>query len=687
MFFVRIAFFPVFIISPLPTVSPVPDAFLYHLRIPKRKFMMTDRPLNPDAENELPQTVENAAEPATTTDAAQATDTSDLQTPPEAAPLPEWLELTDFTEATKETLLERSRQVQSHLSDERFNFKAAEALYTQLRNRMRTLDEAEREEARLKYEAQAQSEEEKEGFEFQRDTLSRELSNHYKALRDAKKAYYEGIEKRKQRNLVEKKAILEQIRTLIEGSGNSIKTDLEALKALQTRFKEIGGVPAAQSEELYRNYRALLDQFFSKKAQERELIALDRQRNLSAKKALIERAQEIAQNPNTRKAIEEFKALNEEYRRIGRAPKEESEALWQQLKDIADALFAKKRSEDEAYRAERQANMEAKQALCLQVEAFVGFQSDSFKEWNEKTREILELQKQWDSIGAAPREVAKDLNKQFWKNFKDFFRAKTQFFEKVDAERQKNLEQKQALIARANELKESDDWENTASLLKDLQNQWREVGSVPEKFKESLYQEFKTAVDYFFERKRNRKNLQAAEWDKNLAKKQAICEQLESLAAANSQEVETLKAHYHDFNKIGFVPANQIRNIQERFEKAIKAFLAASGLDSEAQNAIQTELALKSIGDNPLAIKQLRNKERTLRTKISAIENDIQLWRNNLEFFAASKTADKLRAEFDTKIQAAQAQIKDIQKELQVIEQAIQADKEANRATDTPSEA
>lgn len=650
---------------------------------------MTDRPLNPDAENELPQTVENAAEPATTstTEEARATETSDLQTTPEAAPLPEWLAPSDFSEADKETLLKRSRQVQAHLHDERFNFKAAEALYAQLRNRMRILDEAEREAARLKYEAQAQNEEEKEGFEFKRDALSLELSNHYKNLREAKKAYQESIEKRKQKNLVEKKAILEQIRALIEGTGTSSKVEMETLKALKARFKEIGAVPNAQADELYRNYRALLDQFFSKKAQERELIAFDRQRNLTAKKALVERARQIVQNPNTRKAIEEFQALQEEYRTIGRAPKEESEALWQELKTLADALFTRRRNEKEALRAQKQANMEAKQALCLKVETFVGFESDSFKEWNEKTREILELQKQWDSIGAAPREVAKDLNKQFWKNFKDFFRAKAQFFEKVDAERQKNLEQKRALIARANELKESNDWENTASVLKDLQNQWREIGSVPEKFKESLYQEFKTAVDYFFERKRNRKNLQAAEWDRNLAQKQAICEQIESLAATGSQDVETLKAHCQAFHKIGFVPNNQVRKVQERFEKAIKDFLAASGLDEETQDAVQTELALKSVSDNPMAIKQLKNKERVLRSKIVAIENDIQLWRNNLEFFAASKTADKLRAEFETKIQAAQAQINNIKKELQVIEKAIQADKATEKADNESSEA
>src|SRR5690606_31505512 len=146
---------------------------------------------------------------------------------------------------------------------------------------------------------------------------------------------------------------------------------------------------------------------------------------------------------------------------------------------------------------ELQANLEKKSVLSDEVQAFTSFQSDRIKEWNQKTKEILEIQKRWEVIGGLPRAKAKEVNKKFWSAFKQFFNNKNVFFKKLDEEREQNLQLKNDLVKRAQELKESTDWESTSNELKSLQAKWKEVGPVPEKFREKVFQEFKEACDFF----------------------------------------------------------------------------------------------------------------------------------------------------------------------------------------------
>src|SRR5690606_5695828 len=125
---------------------------------------------------------------------------------------------------------------------------------------------------------------------------------------------------------------------------------------------------------------------------------------------------------------------------------------------------------------------------------------------NQKTKEILELQRRWEQVGGLPRAKAKEVNKRFWSAFKLFFANKNTFFKKLDEEREQNLKLKNELVARAHELKESTDWETASNELKALQAKWKEIGPVPEKFREKVFQEFKAACDYFLDRKSTRLN-------------------------------------------------------------------------------------------------------------------------------------------------------------------------------------
>jgi hypothetical protein len=564
----------------------------------------------------------------------------------------------DFSQYTKEQFVEASAK----LFDEN-NFKKVDELLRLMKAEVDRINKEEREEALQKFLAEGG---EQDAFEFKSDALIDKFYANYKALKDRKAKYYNELEKRRQKNYDDKNAILQQIKALVEG-GDTSKGSLEKLKELQQKWKEIGPVPPQQADALYSTYDALLDRFYSQKSIEIELIELDRRKNLAAKQEICEKAEALAASENINTAISALNKLKDEYKSIGPVPKDQQDAIWQRFKAAADAIYERKRKASAEMRRVLEENMKSKLELCIKIEPFAEYNSDRITDWNAKTKEIMALQAEWEKIGPAPKEVAKDINKQFWSNFKQFFAAKGRFFDQLEKSRQENLSQKIELCLQAEALKDNSDWDAVTATLKKLQEQWKKIGSVPESQREAVYQRFKAACDYFFERKRNRSQAQEKEFDTNLAKKRTICEQIEALAAAKETDLAKLEELHKAFLAIGFVPRNQIEKITDRLENAITSFLKNLDMPEEEREKIKFRLQMQSLEGNPDAGRIIAKQEQALRKKIAAMENDISLWKNNLDFFANSKTADKLRRDFQMKIDAAESHLDKLRSQLRAL--------------------
>ena len=579
----------------------------------------------------------------------------------------------DYSTFSKEELVSKSAMLAAQAKDaesKKVNFRYLDDQVSKIREFIDAFTETEREEARKKYEESAQNEEEKEGFSFQQDELTGMFYENFKAIKEAKRNHYQKLENEKQNNLKKKQAIIEELRQLTDTSQPSDlsrKGEFDRVKEIQAEFKGIGYVPMQEADEIYRNYKALLDLFYNQKSQERELLALDRERNMKAKTALVVRAEELLEYEKINEAVAELNRLHQEYKRIGPVPRADREQLWERFKVASDKIYDARREYADTFKAQLQENMKLKQDLCLKVEEFVNFEADKIRDWNNKTQELVELQKEWDAIGPAPREVAKSLNKQFWDNFKLFFQHKSEFFEKLDAAREENLAKKQELIKKAEELKDSTDWNEAANQLKTLQSEWREIGHVPEKHRETVYQQFKKAADHFFERRRNRYKEQDAAQEANLKQKQDICNQIEELAKSKSNDTKKLQELHLKFHEIGFVPRKNIRSIQDRFDEVNALFMKNSELSAEEAQSFHFKTQAKAIENNPKMAGDFKQSENKLKRKITDLENEINLWQNNIEFFAKSKTADKLREEFNEKIAKAKAEIAAIESQLKLL--------------------
>jgi hypothetical protein len=506
---------------------------------------------------------------------------------------------------------------------------------------------------------------EKDDFDFKPDELTQRFDSAYRQLRDRKSKYMQEQEKSRDANLKEKLNLLEQLRHLIDAEETNVS--LGSLKKIQDEWKRIGPVPSAQSRDLWANYHALIERFYSNRSIYFELKELDRKKNLEAKHEIVDKAEKLAAQETSPAVIRELNDLHEEYKHIGPVPKDDQEALWQRFKAASDVIYSRRKEQLEHQRKEQEQNVEVKVRLCEEAEAYASFQSDKIGEWNDQTRLILELQKRWEASGFLPREKAKEINKRFWAAFKGFFHHKNEFFRRLEAYREENLRRKVGLCEHVEALKESEEMEATADKIKAFQLEWKEIGPVPEKQREVIFERFKQACDAFFNRRREQRNSTDREFERNFAIKSEICDKIEKLAAEKSNDVEVFDGLRRQWDETGFVPRKNLHSIQQRYANAVQSFLQnTSGLSDNDRERMQLSAELNLSRQNPGAMKNVQRKEQQMRKRITQLENDIALWKNNLEFFANSKGANQLRTEYQSKIQTAEDEISKLKKQVQM---------------------
>lgn len=567
----------------------------------------------------------------------------------------------DYSNLSKQELVEL---IKTLAKDD--NIQKADRVVREIKPLFDEIREGERKEALEKFKADGGEEAD---FEFKYDELTNRFDANYKLIRDRKTAFIKEKEHQKESNLKRKQEILEKLREFVDSEETNIS--FNAFKDLQNEWKNIGPIPGAQAKTLWANYNALVDRFYDNRSIYFELKELDRRKNLESKLELCERAEKLVEHENLKEAIKELNELHHEFKHIGPVPQDEQEALWQRFKTASDEVYARRKEFVEQLKSELEENLKVKEQLADEVQPFTEFDSDRIKEWNQKTKEILDIQKKWEAVGGLPRAKAKSVNKKFWGTFKTFFNNKSAFFKKLDAQREGNLEKKKELVQKAHEIKDSTDWQKTAEEFKRLQREWKEIGPVPEKQRESIYKEFKEAADHFFSNKRSKNSEVEKEFEENLKKKEDICDQIEKLAKENPDDLDKLRDLQDEYLDIGFVPRNSISKIKSRYSEVVDKFINnIEGISNEDRQAIRIENQVNKILSGPNADQKIYRKEQAIKKQISKVEHDIALWKNNLEFFADSKTADKLKDEFNSKIKSATNELKNLKQQLKIIRTA-----------------
>ena len=597
---------------------------------------------------------------------------------------------TDYSQFSKSdfvNLLETQMAAISMPSVTPGDFKKADQVLKDVKPLFDQIKRTEREAALQAYIAETNAD---EGFEYKHDDLVQRFDELYKQIKSQKNTYFQNLDKAKDTNFASKTELLTRLRELVETDENNAgdpKVSWNEFKKIQDDWKAAGNMNSPHNATLWATYHALVDRYYSNRNIYFELKELDRKRNTSLKTEVIEKVEAMAkasdETPVTRQTIDEANALFEEYKHIGPAPKAEQEVLWGRMKAALDVLYDKRRGQTNEQRKESAQLYEEKSAIYEELVPITSFSSNSINDWNDKTKAVMTLQDRWNAVkGPMPREEGKELSKKFWAALKTFFHNKGEFFRQLESKREENLkakvdlcEQVEAILAAGEESPEI-----TQTVI-ELQRQWKNVGQVPEKQKNTIFDRFKAACDAFFNKKRSKNQETEREFEGNLAQKIALIERIEAAATANA-DLSQLNEFKKEWNTIGFVPKKDMQSIQKRYINAVNALVGSTGkipAKDKERIMLQSEAeATRSAGSRNTGRDRDRDytrgnreggdnkRESDIRRRITAIENDIATYRNNIEFFARSKNADKLRAEIDKKIADAEKQLDDLRHQLRV---------------------
>lgn len=463
-------------------------------------------------------------------------------------------------------------------------------------------------------------------------------------------------------NLVRKQEVIAELKALID-SQDDVSAAFPQFRALQARWRETGPVPAQDFRTVNDTYQYCVEQFYDKVQMNREMRDLDFRKNLEAKQAFCEEAEKLAENENVLEAFKELQTLHERWKELGPVAKEYREQIWDRFKAATAVINKKYQAYFIGQKEQQAANLAAKTLLCEQVEAIADKENiTSSNEWNELSKQIEDIQKQWRTIGFASRKENQKIYDRFRAACDKFYGRKREFYNSFKDSMNENMEKKLSLIEQAEALKTSTDWKKTTDQLIALQKQWKEIGAVPRKKSEQLWKRFRAACDEFFA-ERDRQAKPENNFYANLKAKKAL---IEEIRAFSSDDPQLLKDAAQSFSErwkaIGFVPFKEKDAIAAAYREAMEAKFP--GYDLSGRRGDRQQPGRQKGQRAPLS-----EKDRLVQ-KYNSLQQDIDTYENNIGFFAASKNAETLIAQMQERIDAAKKELKDLEARIRTLEES-----------------
>ena len=469
------------------------------------------------------------------------------------------------------------------------------------------------------------------------------------------------------KKIKKKKEIVRNLRDLVNGVED--KDTFNKVKELQNLWKEIGQVENSKDRSLWTTYNALLDRFYDNRGIYYELKDLDRKKNLELKSAICDKAESLINDTNVMKSVSKLNELHSEFKHIGPVSKDFQDKIWDRLKKASDEVYKKKKEFISNIKVSLNENFEKKSSLLDEIITLKNFKSDNIREWNSKTKIVLSLKDKWNSIGGIPKPSSKNISKEFWNSFKEFFANKSNFFKKIDESYNSNLKKKQDLIDKVNSLKNSDKWEETSKEIQLIQKDWKKIGKVPIKKKDSIYNEFKEACDFFYERMRVEDKDTIKMYEDNFSKKIEICEKIEALLDSDLFDQDQFFKHQVRFLEIGHVPKDKIDKVKEKFKKTIELVVEKSSksMAKDDFDKFKFIIELNSLAKNPYSKSKIVKKKSDIIKKINLIQSEIKNLKNNIYYLKESVAADNLKKEYMEKINNSDKEIESLKLQLNLI--------------------
>ena len=475
-------------------------------------------------------------------------------------------------------------------------------------------------------------------------------------------------EEEKEANLKRKLEIIEKIKTMV-GSPEEANKSYQEFKTLQQEWKEIRNIPAAKVSELWRNYQLYVEQFYDMLKLNSEAREYDFKKNLEKKTHLCEAAERLADEPDTISAFHQLQKLHQEYRETGPVAKELREEIWNRFKAASTVINKRHQQYFDDIRKREEDNLTRKTALCERIEALIAEPNKNFADWEKHTKEIIDIQTEWKTIGFAPQKMNVKIFERFRESCDKFFSAKTEYFKALKEIYKANADKKRALIEKAKELKDSTEWKKTSDKLIALQKEWKTIGVVPKKLGDQLWEEFLSTCNAFFDARNKAGAGQRSEEHANLEKKRGVIAQLKQLAEEAQDDVQqTVQKLVEEYNGIGHVPFKEKDKLYDEYHSVLDEIYKKLHINVTRKRLNNFKNKLKNVAEQ--GGNALDNERARLMRQYEQLKNEAQTYENNLGFLnASSKKGNSLIDEMNRKVQKLKDEIALVRDKIKAIDQ------------------
>jgi len=482
-------------------------------------------------------------------------------------------------------------------------------------------------------------------------------------------------EAEKEQNVAKKLAIIEQIKQLTENPGQEdFNKTYQEFRLLQQQWNDIKLIPQAKANELWKSYQLYVERFYDLVRINNEFREYDFKKNLELKTELCEAAERLDEEPDVISAFHQLQNLHQQWREIGPVSRKDREEIWNRFKEASNKINKKYQAHFEEIKLQENENLEKKTAICEQLESIDYSALTTQKAWREQLDKVLALQDEWRKIGYVPKKWNSKIYERYRAACNIFFEKKNQFQKSIRDELDENLRKKTALCEQAEALKDSKDWRTTTQEMIRIQKEWKEIGPVPRKFVDSLWQRFISACDYFFEQKKLSSSSHLAEEQNNLEAKKAIIEKINNIDPQLPIDEAGALLHQliEEWHNIGHVPFKQKDTIYSDFYEATEAQFNRLNIDKGDRKLQSYRNSISDMAKSDNGRGQLLREREKLMRQYARMKNELQTYENNLGFLSvSSKKGNNLIDEMNQRVKRLRSDLDLLIKKIDAIDKEL----------------
>lgn len=510
-----------------------------------------------------------------------------------------------------------------------------------------------------------------ENFEYKNDNRER-FNNIYKLYKEKKATLARQTEADREENLKIKLSIIEELKALVQKEESLDKT-FQEFRDLQERWRNTGLVPQAQLNGLLETYHHHVENFYNYIKINKELRDLDLKRNLDAKTALCEEAEKLIENNDIAGAFKQLQLLHARWKEIGPIPKELKEQVWERFKAATSQINEKYHHFFESLKQEQEDNLKVKEEICEKAEQISTAEYSGLQEWNEATKNIIELQEEWKHSGTVTQKERNRIYKRFRTACDAFFDRKRVFYKKISADQEKNLQLKIELCEKVEALKNSTDWRSTSDSIIAYQKAWKEIGPAPKKYSNKVWGRFRTACDAFFNNRNAFFKDIDAEQEKNLELKKALIEEVKLFTPSGNkdEDIEKLKEFQARWTAIGYVPLKKKHSIHDEYKTALNNWFDKLDLDDFDRKLERFRAKLSTLDSGEDKEYKIINEREKLVSKIRQLETEVNTLENNIGFFTKSSKSQEIITKLTSDIEKTKQRLTLLQEKLKALDNLI----------------